>query len=131
MIGNVHLLQNGCAVVGDCDVAIGGDEDLVEAARAEGALDDVCDGTSGENVRFDSLVAVLSLLLALAVKGGLLGGSALDGKVTVEVNILPNNDEGSALLVLRHHSCMCLSVFIFLGKEALRLVVTIGEVQVW
>lgn len=35
---HIHLLKNGRAVVGDGDVAVAGDEHLVEAFRAEGAF---------------------------------------------------------------------------------------------
>jgi len=118
VVGDVHLLEDGCAVVGDRDVAIGGDQNLVEATGTERALDDVCDGASGEDMRLDSLVAVLSLLLALAVRRGLLGGSVVPAVISVEVNALPNNDERSALLVLRHHSWTCISIRLRRGEVA-------------
>jgi hypothetical protein len=62
---DMYLGQDGSAIVCDGDVAIGGDEDLVETARTERGADDAGDGLCGENVGFDSLVSVLSLLLAL------------------------------------------------------------------
>lgn len=42
LVLDLHLGEDGRAVVGDGDVAVGGDEDLVEPARAERRLDDVC-----------------------------------------------------------------------------------------
>ena len=63
MVG--YLGQDSSAVVCDGDVAIRGNEDLVETARAEGGADNAGDGLCGENVRLDSVVSVLSLLLAL------------------------------------------------------------------
>jgi hypothetical protein len=74
----VYLGQNGSAIVGDSDVAVRGDEDLVETARTERSADDTCDGLCGENVGLDSFVSVLSLLLAL----------------------VSHNDDGTAVFVL-------------------------------
>jgi hypothetical protein len=74
---SVYLGQDGSAVVCDGDVAIGRDEDLVETARTERGADDAGDGLCGEDVGFDGLVSVLSLLLAL----------------------VSYNDEGAAILV--------------------------------
>jgi len=34
VVGHLHLLQDSSTIVGHGDVAVGGDEDLVEAARA-------------------------------------------------------------------------------------------------
>ena len=73
----MYLGQDSSAIVCDGDVAIRGDEDLVETARAERGTDNTSDGLCGENVRLDSLVAVLSLLLSL----------------------ISYNDEGAAVLV--------------------------------
>lgn len=70
VVRDLHLLQNGCAIVCYCDVAVGGNEDLVEAARPKGGLDDVRNGTGGEDVRLDGFAAELALLLALAGDGG-------------------------------------------------------------
>ena len=70
VVRDLHFLQNGRAIVCYCDVAVRGDDDLVEAARPEGGLDDVRDGAGGENVGLDSFAAKLALLLALAGDGG-------------------------------------------------------------
>jgi len=43
LVVNLHLAENGRAVIGNSDIAIGGDEDLVEAAGTEGRLDNVRD----------------------------------------------------------------------------------------
>jgi hypothetical protein len=69
VVGDLHLLQNGGTVVGDGDVAVRRDEDLVEAAGPQGSLDDVGYCPSSENMRLDSLVAILALLLTLAEVG--------------------------------------------------------------
>jgi hypothetical protein len=66
VVCNLHLLQDSGTVVGDSDVAIGRNQDLVEATGTEGALDDVCDCPGGEDVVLDGFVTELSLLLALA-----------------------------------------------------------------
>lgn len=112
VIRDLHLLQDGGAIVGDCDIAVGGDENLVETARTEGSLDKVGDGAGGEDVRLDSFVAVLTLLLALAERKGkllviVLGGQHHgDGRGQGEMDrdILSDDDEGPTLLILRHHS---------------------------
>lgn len=115
MVGDFHLLQDRRTIVRDCDVAVGGDEDLVEAAGTERALDDVGDRPRGEDVVLDGLVAVLTLLLALAVQGGQwegdkAGGPLLKGRGWHESDILSNNDEGAALLILHHRRCANRSV---------------------
>jgi hypothetical protein len=74
----VYLGQNSSAIVGDSDVAVGGDEDFVETARTKRSADNTCDGLCGENVGLDSFVSVLSLLLAL----------------------VSHNDDGAAIFVL-------------------------------
>lgn len=50
MVRNLHLLQDSGTVVRDCDIAIGRNQDLVEATGAEGALDNVRDRPGGEDV---------------------------------------------------------------------------------
>jgi hypothetical protein len=67
VVADFHLLENGRAVVRYRDIAIGGNEDLVETARSEGGLDNVCDRSGSKNVRLNGLVAELALLLPLAV----------------------------------------------------------------
>ena len=68
MVCDLHLLQNRGTVVRDCDIAVGGDEDLVEAAGAEGALDDVGYCAGGQDMCFDGLVAELPLLGSLTTR---------------------------------------------------------------
>ena len=72
-----YLGQYGSAIVGDGNVAIGGNEDLVETTGTERSADDAGDRLCGEDVRLDGFVSVLSLLLAL----------------------VSYNDEGAAILV--------------------------------
>jgi hypothetical protein len=50
MVAHFHLLQDSSTIVCDCNIAIGGDENLVEATGAERALDEVRNGSGGENV---------------------------------------------------------------------------------
>jgi hypothetical protein len=50
VVADLHLLKNGSAIVCDCDIAVGGDEDLVETAGAQRALDEVRDGSCGEDM---------------------------------------------------------------------------------
>ena len=46
-----HFVKDGGAVVGDGDLAIGADEQLVETARAEGAAQRLGDGAGRQDVR--------------------------------------------------------------------------------
>lgn len=84
MVADLHLAHDGGAIVGDGDVAVGGDEDLVEAAGTEGGADDGGDGAGGEDVGFDGFGAVGALLLALVA----------------------DDDEGAAGFVLGDLSCI-------------------------
>lgn len=68
VVADLHLLENGGTIVGDCDISIGGNEDLVEATGAERALDEVRDGSCGEDVRLDGFVTELALLLSLTTQ---------------------------------------------------------------
>jgi len=77
VVRDLHLLQNRGTVVGDCDVAVGGDENLVEAAGSEGALDDIRYCARGEDVCLDCFVAELSLLLSLTSRVVSFGASRL------------------------------------------------------
>lgn len=79
MVTDVHLTQDGSAIISDGDIAIGGDEDLVEPTRAERGLDDVGDGAGGEDVVFDGVDAVCAGFPAL----------------------VSHDDEGAALFVFR------------------------------
>lgn len=65
LVLDLHLAHDGGAVVGDGDVAVWRDHDLVEAARAERRLDDVAHGARGEDVRLEGLEAVHARLLLL------------------------------------------------------------------
>lgn len=47
---NVHLFENGCAVVGDGDVVVGGHHHLVQAFRAQRRFERVGDGARRLNV---------------------------------------------------------------------------------
>lgn len=60
-----HLRKDSSAVVGDGDVAIGRNKDLIETTRTERSAHNTSNRLCGENVRFDGLVSVLSLLLTL------------------------------------------------------------------
>jgi hypothetical protein len=68
---DLHLAEDGRAIVCDGDVAVGGDENLVETSRAEGRADDVCDGPRGEDVglrvgeRVDRRVTVRTLMASM------------------------------------------------------------------
>jgi hypothetical protein len=59
-------LKNGRSIVCYGDVAIGRNEDLVEAAGTQGSFDNVCDCSGSKDVRLDSFVTELPLFLALA-----------------------------------------------------------------
>ena len=60
-----HLRKDCSAVVGDGDVAIGRNKNLVETTRTERGAHNTSDRLCSEDVGFDGLVSVLSLLLAL------------------------------------------------------------------
>jgi len=66
VVRDFHLLQNSSAIVCYGDVAVWRNEDLVEAAGAEGGLDDVRNCAGGKDVGLDSFGSELALLLALA-----------------------------------------------------------------
>lgn len=57
-----HLLNNGGAVVGDRDIAIGGHKHLVHALGAERGAQGVSHGLGRKNIAFVSLEALKSLL---------------------------------------------------------------------
>jgi hypothetical protein len=78
VVADFHLGEDGSAIVGNCNVAVGRDEDLVQTAGPERGFNDRGDGAGGLNVLLDSFCSVCSLLLAL----------------------ITYNDEGSAGLVL-------------------------------
>lgn len=83
MIGvKSHLGENGRAIIGNSDIAVGRDEDFIQATRTleqsmrsahtidsaepyQRGLDNVGHCLGSNNVRFDSLGAMLSLLLPL------------------------------------------------------------------
>jgi hypothetical protein len=108
VVRNLHLGENGGAVVRYGDIAIGGDEDLVESAGAlpesvpvsifpspesyiayKRCLNEVGDCLCGQNVRLDGLVAMLPLLLALAVCCQLLPTPALlQSRATYSLTIM-------------------------------------------
>lgn len=77
MILDLHLSQDSRPIVGHGDIAVGRNQDLVEAAGSEGGLDDAGHRPRCENVLLDGIGAVYSSLLAL----------------------IPDDDEGSAGLV--------------------------------
>lgn len=78
MVADFHLLEDGGTVVRYRDITIGGDENFVQATRAQGGLYDVRNGSGGKNVRLDGFVAELALLLPLTANA--LGGVAADGR---------------------------------------------------
>ena len=73
MVANFHLLEDRGTVIRYRNIAIGRNEDLVETTGAQRALDDVRNGSGGENVRLDGFIAELALLLPLTAKW--LGGA--------------------------------------------------------
>ena len=83
MICDLHLAHDGRAIIRYCNIAIGGYEDLVEAARTKRGFDDRGDGAGGDDVGFDCFDAVGAFLLAL----------------------ISDDDEGSAVLAFRYLSC--------------------------
>lgn len=64
---HLHLTEDRSAVVGDGDVSIRADQDLVEPAGAEGGLDDAGDSSCGEDVGFDRFESVASRLAPLVL----------------------------------------------------------------
>lgn len=124
VVGDFHLGEDGGAVICDGDVAVGGDEDLVQTARAlrvvsqraappwvgayQRCLDQVRDCLGGQNVRLDRLVAVLPLLLALAAccQRPFVGSQPR----AVRRHVLSDDNEGAAGLVLHHLGCTVSSV---------------------
>lgn len=127
MVRDFHLLQDGGTVVCDCDVSIGGDEDLVEATGSKGALDDVCDRSCGENVRLDGLVAKLPLLLALAVRSKLVGVHRELQKGLTHSRTTMNGLPCSSFVTTATASCQ----YGLLARSIFDLVRTIRQVQVW
>lgn len=71
MVGNFHLLQDCGTIVGDCDVAVGRDEDLVKPTGTQRRLDYIRYCSGSKNMILDSFGTMLALLLALAVRKGL------------------------------------------------------------
>ncbi len=55
LVLNLHLVQNGGAVVGDGDFTIGRNQNLIEAFGAKRRLDNLCNGFAGQNVRLCSV----------------------------------------------------------------------------
>mmetsp|Transcript_24712 Transcript_24712/g.53848 ORF Transcript_24712/g.53848 Transcript_24712/m.53848 type:complete len:310 (-) Transcript_24712:56-985(-) len=80
LIGNLHLSQDGGTVVGDGNVAVGTDHDLVHALGSQGGPDDAGDGPSGKDV-------------------GLGGLDALDSSLGL---LLLQNDEGPTVFIVYH-----------------------------
>ena len=86
-VTNLHLLENGGAVVGDRDVAVAGLNHLVHAFGTETGSDGVGDGFGGCDVAVPNLsrfVAILELAAAFAGNGrrattgfGRLGGAGV------------------------------------------------------
>lgn len=50
LVVDLHVAENSGTIIGDVDVSIGRDEDLVKTSRAERRLDDVGDSAGGKNV---------------------------------------------------------------------------------
>lgn len=80
-----HLGENGCAIVGNSDIAVGRDQNLIQATRTleasmrmaqaidsaepyQRGFDNVGHCLGSNNVRFDCLGTVLSLLFSLTVE---------------------------------------------------------------
>jgi hypothetical protein len=104
VVGNLHLLEDSSAIVRHGDISVGGNENLVESARAKRRLDNICDGTGGENMRFDGFVAKLALLLALTKKR-MLGELKSTVKSVIVINVLSDDNEGASLLILHNSRC--------------------------
>lgn len=99
---DLHLLEDCGAIVGHCDVSVGGNEDFVETAGAQRALDEVRNRAGGKNVGFDGFATVLALLSSLA-------GSWSDtehGGEEQERILLSDNDERTTLLILDYLGCL-------------------------
>eukprot|EP01137_Pigoraptor_chileana_P023696 Opistho-2@90426 len=69
-VQHLHLLENGCTVVCDGDLAVGCLDHLVHAARAEAGADGICNALCGRNVARAHLIGLLTIL-----KGRLCHGS--------------------------------------------------------
>jgi hypothetical protein len=68
LVVNVHLLQDGGAVVGDGDVAVRALKHFVHAFRAERGTEDASDGFAGGDVSFLSIETSQSTLLLLLLE---------------------------------------------------------------
>jgi len=65
LVLDLHPAEDRRTVVRHCDVAVRGDEDLVEPSRAQTCPHDLGDSAGGENVRLDRLDAMRARLAAL------------------------------------------------------------------
>ncbi len=52
---NIHKLEDGGSVVGDCDVVVWRDHHLVQTLGTEGRPQGVCHGSGGQNVTLESV----------------------------------------------------------------------------
>lgn len=126
-----NLGEDGCAVVGDSDIAVGGDQNLVQATGTlrqsiqsvpsidsgrpyQRTLDNVGHCFGGNDVRFDSFSAMLSLLLSLAMSNEFALSVPTvpsrvqlwyqSGRKDISVNVLANYNKRTTLLILHHRS---------------------------
>lgn len=67
LVLNLHLAHDGGSVVGDGNVSIRRNENLVQSSGTQGGLDDIRHGSSGQDVALDGLNSVCALLLSLAM----------------------------------------------------------------
>ena len=65
---NVHHLEDGGSVIGDRDVPIGADHQLVEPLGAKAGLQDVGHRLGGQDVRLDGIAASQPGLLHLVLE---------------------------------------------------------------
>lgn len=96
MVADLHLLQNRSSIVCYRDIAVGGDEDLVETTGTQRGLDNICDCSCGKDVGLDSFVAKLASLLPLTAS------LLVRLRKGLGVNVLSNNNERTTLLILEH-----------------------------
>lgn len=48
---NSHLIEDSCTIVGDSDITIGGDQNLVETSRTKRSLKNIGDCFSSQDMR--------------------------------------------------------------------------------
>jgi hypothetical protein len=88
---DIHLIENGGAIVGGCYFAVWRDHDLVHSVGPEGRSQSRADGLGSQNVRLDCLDTCHSILLCLR--------AIYLKNMKSKTNLISHNKEGSSILI--------------------------------